>query len=238
MHWRFVKTENVHRGVMALQDLEEQNRLAPGRGLGLIEGLTGTGKTEFLKWYAVHYKNAVKVRSQENWTPNWMLEDLALKLGLGSGGTVKKNMRRLIHELKERPRLVLIDDADRVVRRRRLLETVRDIHDCTFSPIVLVSEGGAKERIFRDSPRNWRRLGQMVTFGPLSAADVQVLAAELADLEFTLEQARRLHEEAQGGIFGQVMLKLADVEARVKANPGQGVTDKVLEMGLKARKAG
>ncbi len=237
MRNKFVQTENVMRTVTALAALEESARVSPGHGLALIDGRTGTGKTRTVEWFAVQNRQAVYLRSHKEWSPTWMVEDVALALGLSSKSIMRLNMRQLISELRRRPRMLILDEGDRVIRREALLETVRDIHDFTGAPIVLIAEGHGKEMLARKSDRAWRRVSQVVDFTPLTVADVQMMALDLADLEIPKPLAELIHRDSKSGQFGEVVVNLEKVEALVKANPGSGVTTRVVEMALRARKA-
>ena len=236
MKHQFVITENVRRGASALLELEENVRLSPGRGLAIIDGITGTGKTEFVKWYVTHNRQAVKLRSLDSWTVQHMLEDISLALFGDYLKTKKATLRRLIEQLQKRPQMIIVDEGDRILTKDRLLENIRDLHDLTNSPIVLVSEGKGKEMVARKERRFWRRVGKLVEFENLSVADVQVLGKELAALDIPRAGAEEIHLAARGGVFGEVMLRLEDLESKVKANPGKKVDDNIVQMALDSRK--
>lgn len=238
MRDKFVITENVSRGVSALAAVEESVRVSPGRGLVLVDGRTGVGKTEFLKWFHVQNRRTVFLRSFKEWSASWMIEDITLALGLPSKNIMKANLRQLIGELERQPRMLLIDEGDRVIRRESLLETIRDLHDATGVPIVLVSEGSGAKMLARKSDRTWGRVGQVVDFTNLSVADVQMLGKELCDLEIPRREAEIIHQDSDGGAFRQVVGALEKVEGLVKANPGMAVSGKVVEMALRGRRAG
>jgi DNA transposition AAA+ family ATPase len=237
MREKFVVTENVQKTFLAAEALWES--VLTGQGLGLLDGRTGLGKTWAVERYVVQNARAVYLRSHKKWSASWMMEDIALALNLASLVTTKKNVRQVIDELKRRPRMLLIDEGDRVIRREDLLETLRDLLDFSGAPVILVSEGSGREAIYRKSERTWRRLGEIVEFKPLTVADVQMMALELMEppAEIPRALAVRIHEEAKTGQFGEVIGNLKKVERLVKANPGTAVTEKVMEMALKERKA-
>jgi len=235
----FVTTDNVKRTLAALDPLcpalEQGLPPATGRGLVLLEGRTGTGKTMCCEWLATQLWYATYVRTMKLWNGPWMLEDLAAALGLAVRGSSKANLRNIVEELRRRPRLIILDEADRVVNNIRLLETIRDIYDTTKCPVALVSEGGGLAAIERRSPRTWRRLGQVVEYATLSARDVQQLWAELAEVQapLSLEQAEQVLKHSQGGSIGEVMVTLEELERKVRANPERGLTPKVMELAFR-----
>jgi hypothetical protein len=153
---------------------------------------------------------------------------------------VEGNIRDLKEELERRPRLLILDEGDRIIRREEMLETLRDLYDITRTPMVLVSEGGGLGMLERKNPRTWRRVGQVVNYQPLGAADVQILWEELAEVTAPLSprQAEEVLRLSGGGSFGEVMVNLEDLERKLKANPGKTLTDKMLHTALQARTGG
>jgi hypothetical protein len=57
-------------------------------------------------------------------------------------------------------------------------------------------------------------------------------------LEIGVALAERLRQMSLSGSFGEVVVNLAKVEAMAKANPDKEITDKMVEMALKARRGG
>jgi DNA transposition AAA+ family ATPase len=226
------------RGWAALAELWE-NKQTSNTNLCLVDGKTGYGKTEFLETYATQHPGRARyLRCLDAWSVPWMLRDICRALGLPPRGTTENNLRQLIAELKERPRIVILDDAqERLIARRHHLNTIRDLHDETKTPIVMVGEGKAQEEVFRKSPSSWRRVSQVVVFQALSVADIQVMAQALCEpgLEIPAALAERIRQESLGGSFGEVVVNLAKVEKAFNANQGK-LTEKVVEMALKTRK--
>ena len=238
MRNKFVVTDNVSRLVDGLEELKARVQAGSERGLGIMEGRTGTGKTWAGEWYIVNHPQAVYVRAMKAWSTAWMMRDLSAAVGLAPRFSTEANLRQLREELSNRPRLVIVDEGDYVIRRLELLETLRDLYDLAKqTPVVLVSEGGGQELVARRSPRTWRRVGQVVKFAGLTPMDVQLMGMELANLTIPRGQAEALHRHAGGGSFGEVMVLLEKVEGLVKANPQAGVTRDLVDMALKERRA-
>lgn len=231
MKTKFVKTENVLRMVAALGELERRESMVPG--LGLIHGHQGYGKTVATHWYAVQ-SAAVYVRAQGAWTVNWMLMDLAATLGLAPEGISRANFRNIVSELGKRPRLVMVDEADYVIRERKMLDTVRDLHDATGAPLVLVGMAGCKEAVARKSPQFWSRVSQEVEFVPLSVEDVRVIALDLADLQLQEDLARKIQRQTEGN-FRKTVVLLNQIEVICKTNKS-APTGKVVEMAARGLK--
>jgi len=223
MKIKFVRTENVNRLVAALAELVRRGPGVPG--LALVHGHQGYGKTVATEWWAVQ-QGAVYLRAQAAWTVPWLLMDLAASLGLAPEHISRNNFRLVIRELRQRPRPVLLDEADYLVRDRRLLDTVRDLYDAAGAPIVLVGMAGVREAVARRSPQFWSRVSQEVEFQPLTVEDTRLIAWELCDLELPAEAARRLVRETEGNIRKTVVL-LHHLETRRKAHPEAEVGEMV-----------
>lgn len=239
----FVRTDNVMRGWTTLEDLWG-NKAASEANLCLVDGRTGTGKSMFLTHYVTQHPGRAKyLRCLDAWSVPWMLRALSGVLGLPPRHTTEVNFEQIKKELIERPRMIILDDAqDRLIKRSHRLNTIRDLHDLTKNPFVLVGEGKALDLVYRESPATWRRCGQVVKFEALSTADIQVMARELCDpgLEINTVLAERILEETNknpllAGCFGEVVVNLAKIEKATKANQGQ-LSGKVLDMALKARR--
>lgn len=158
------------------------------------------------------------------------LAAMAEALNLGSSGAWR-NYNTLKGLLRERREMVLLDEADYIIRDARKLNVVRDLHDATGTPFVLVGMAGAREAVARRSPQFWSRVSQEVEFKALTGADVQVIGAEMADLELPPEMALEVKRRTDGN-FRNVVVMLAALETLIKTNAPagkEGVSMKLVE---------
>lgn len=226
-----IHTDNVSQGLMAIQDLKRQPLTGTGRNMVALEGLTGRGKTLFCEWYAVQDADCLYLEADENWTPSWLLRDVAEGLGLARAHSSETNKLAIVESQRQRqaqglaPRLLLIDEATRVLPVR-LLETVRGLHDKARLPIVLAGETGFWGAIFRKSSRFADRVSQVITFGDVTAGDIGAAAEQLADLRLPEAVAVQIQRQA-GGNFRRAAKILAELERVLKANPGEVTNAKV-----------
>ena len=79
-------------------------------------------------WYASQ-NGSVYVRSKSLWSPKWMLEELAVELGLTPAKHKKDLFMGVMEELRQRPRLVIIDESN--MPPSTCLDAIRDLHDLT-----------------------------------------------------------------------------------------------------------
>lgn len=223
-----IKTDNVMKGLAALQELKKACRDFSGRRFLVLEGATGRGKTVFSRWYAVHDVAAHWVEADPDYTPSWLMRDAAEALGLERKHSLESNKRGIAQAVRRdveagRVRLLVLDEADRLIKKS-LLETVRGLHDVGL-PLVLVGESGAWGKISRLSPRFADRVGQVIVFGDVSARDVAQAAAELADLALPPEVAEHLTKRVEGN-FRRAAKVLEELERLCKAGPGEGGVDR------------
>src|SRR5574340_77280 len=89
-----IQTDNVVRGTFGIQGLKRQHLAAAGgsrRSLLVIEGLTGRGKTVFVEHYVVQDLDARYLEADPDWTPNWLLRQVAAALGLPAAHSAEVN---------------------------------------------------------------------------------------------------------------------------------------------------
>jgi hypothetical protein len=117
-----------------------------------------------------------------------MLEDMLLAFRVQPVRTVKENLRELVRTLRKHGVVFFIDEADRVVRKSLLVETVRDLADISKVPIVLVGQESIYNSLQRNELGNFfSRITEAVEFSPLSAKDIQGIAKELCGLKCDAE---------------------------------------------------
>lgn len=217
MRARMVETENVRRLARVIDQLLDAHEGMPR--LGLVTGHVGLGKSWAVDDAYVN-RGLVYVRACATWTPNAMLRAILTRCGLRPAMSAAENLSRVVSMLKARlgdPRnpargLLIIDEADYLLARAHasrppvILDTVRDLHDLSQAPIILVGEPELADTLRHNasiSPK-WRRFFDRVLiaeqFQPLSAAEIQHLASELTDLEVPREAAEQLERSLEGNL--------------------------------------
>ena len=218
---QFLQVANVRNLVNALAQLRTRDFGVPG--LGIVIGPPGRGKTESAIWYAAN-KNARYILANTVWTPRWMMNDFyLLAKGLRQGpkiGTTQKAWELTLPLLEGNPEPILIDEADRLCRDIKLLEMVRDIHDRTGVPIVMIGTDVLAGRLAQHD-RFWRRVTASVEFEPLSAEEIRLAVHKLAGLQLDQAgaQAITLHTKGQ---FGELMKALPAIKKILAGNQVEG----------------
>lgn len=215
MRSKIVPVKNVARLRAAGDALIQRAIGLPG--IGLIWGPTGYGKTTATTWF-VNQCHGVYIRALEAWSPKTMLRNLARELDIdGLRMNNGELVEAIVQRLSESGRPIFIDEADYVVESKRLTNTLRDIHDLSTAPIVLIGMHGIEKRI-RNNEQFTGRIAQWVSFEGLDAEDARLLADQLAEVTIRDDLLTELHNAAspKGGNGGaetrRLVVGLSNIE--------------------------
>jgi len=224
----FVETDNIRKLVKAMGALEGRDAEIPG--LGLIYGRAGLGKTKAVSWYAVNH-DSIYLRGAALWTPHWMLTDLCAELRQYPERYTAQLFGQVMKALKKSDRPVFIDEADYLLRDSRMLDTVRDLHDKTNIPIVLIGMEQITGKLIRKG-QFWSRLSQIIEFQPLTPGEIAFLAKTWANLK-TEAGASEILRKATAGDFREVTVALYHLERMAKANKSDAITEVMVRSLMK-----
>lgn len=133
----FAQLTNMGLGLRTYLDCEEAPLGNPR--IGTLYGPSGYGKSVAMAFTAQR-TGAIYVEAKSIWTQRSLLEAMAAELGIvGLGRSAPHILQQIIDQLNTSPRGVIIDEMDHLVRKQHV-EIIRDIHDSTMVPILLVGE--------------------------------------------------------------------------------------------------
>lgn len=207
MQSKIVLTKNI----VALSDAATTlTRRAPGMpGMGLVHGETGAGKTTAVTWL-VNRHNGVYVRALAAWTPAAMFTAILRELGRHARGSCAQMVGDIIEALALSGRPLFVDEADYLVDSKRMSESLRDIHDMTSVPVVLIGMAGIDQRLSSRRQLTGRVL-QDVRFEALDLEDAQRVAKELCDVMVKADLLDFAHKKT-GGYVRNLVVALARIE--------------------------
>ncbi|MGE4195301.1 MAG: AAA family ATPase [Pseudodesulfovibrio sp.] len=198
----FIETGNVAKLRTAIGTLSDTERGRPG--IGVIQGEAGRGKTMAAQeWHAVN--GGIFLRVMEGWSQFSFLQALAYETTGERPNNTSRCRNRIMDALSESPQPIIVDEADRLHMGR--IEDLRDVHDMTGCPVVLIGEEGFFPKLHARR-RVHSRIVEVVEFGPVTAEDVMVFATESASLEVTPEACHKLTTLARGSfrvVYGYVL---------------------------------
>ncbi len=222
MKSKIVTVKNVARLAEAGEALMRRDPDLPG--MALVDGDTGVGKTKTITWYH-NTCNGVYVRAMRVWSPQSMLQKISSRLGLAARGSCAAMADDIAGMLTISQRPLFMDEIDEIVQGRRaddLLETLRDIHDLSGAPIVLVGETGIAQKIAHLRRLTGRMLYE-VHFEPQDDADAERLAKELCRVDIQPALVHHLNRQA-GGLTRLILVGLHRITSYASARGKTAVT--------------
>lgn len=178
-------------------------------GMALLHGASGTGKTTACTEVAEKF-DAVHVRACATWTPLSMLSTIARELGEAPHQRCSPMLDTIVRKLRETGQPLIVDEGDYVAESNKLSDTLRDIHDLSTVPVVLVGMDAFKRRIARREQLA-RRIAQWVDFQPADLEDARILADSLCEVGVSDDLLVHLHDVARGSI-GRIKQGLLKIE--------------------------
>ncbi|WP_421210046.1 AAA family ATPase [Aeromonas enteropelogenes] len=172
-----VPVNNVIRLSVAGNEL--MNRPLNTPGLGLVYGQPGLGKTTAVTWY-VNQVNGVYVRAMRCCTPLSLLKDICEELELPTPRSSRDAIRAITLEMAEKNRPLFIDEADYLMGRADLVETVRDIHDVSTVPVILIGMKDIAKKL-KSYPQFASRVMKWIEFGFCTFEDARQIADDMCD---------------------------------------------------------
>jgi DNA transposition AAA+ family ATPase len=222
---KIVPVKNLQRLAEHGEMLRTRNPRTPG--IGVVSGETGFGKSTGLTWYGVRKVRAIYVRAMELWTPSAMLEAIGDELGITIGRNLAKAAQQVVGALVQQNRMLIVDEADYVVEKRRLINTLRDIHDLAGTPLILVGmkEFQKKLRTALEQRQFANRVAFQLEFLPTDFDDTRLTAAELLEIDIDDELLRRVHDASDGNMR-DIVVGLQRIETHFRAKGAKKATAK------------
>lgn len=202
------KTKNLSNLARAADQLRTRNIGTPG--IGLIWGPSGLGKTTAATWFCDQY-DAVYVRAWSTWTPGAMLGAICAALDLPAQTRIASAIDQIVLALSRTQRPLFVDEADYLLGSARLLDTLRDLHDVSSAPVIVVGMGEFRRRAERRE-QFAGRVTARVEFRPADIEDARTTAAAMLErVHPTDDLLGRLVQET-GGSMRRIVSGLAQVE--------------------------
>ena len=191
-----------------------QNRAEGVPGMALVYGEPGLGKTQTINWWALK-NDAILVRCTQLMSARWLLSEILDEMGEISSSRISDCFNLIIKNLITNPQILIIDEIDYLTIDTKIVETLRDIHDKTNIPIILVGMTNAKSRLKRYK-HLYDRLSEIVKFEPFSKQDIAEIVRELSEVTFTDCALRYVNSNINR--FRQLVKIINKAEAIAKAN--------------------
>lgn len=132
-----VQLTNMALALRTYLDCAEARPGAPR--IGILYGPSGYGKTVAMSFVAQRAV-AAYILAKSVWTQRSLLLGIAEELGIRMPArTAPQLLDQIIDQLNREPRALILDEFDHLVHKNHV-EIIRDIHESTMIPILLVGE--------------------------------------------------------------------------------------------------
>lgn len=222
----FVETKNYHRFMEGMDALDARGS-AECR-LVVVDGLPGLGKTTILhRWAAT--EDCVYLRAKADWSPYWMMGELLTELRVTTPHGHEARFRACLAALGQRLQTaevtgaqfaVVIDEADYVSVKGKLVDAVRDLTDLSRVPFILVGMGRIRDSLTR-FPQTASRISRYVRFEPADLEGVSSFMDSKCDIKVAPDLAAFVHR-ATGGFNREILEAITSIERWGHRNPPQG----------------
>jgi hypothetical protein len=216
MKTEIAPVKNIKRLKTLGLTLKEQPDSLPG--IAVCYGESGIGKSTGLTWLCTTELDACYVRALAVWTPKSLLHTIATELDVAPASSNDETLRRIVNALAQSGRPLVIDEADYVVDNTKLLNTLRDLHDLSTMPLILVGMADfvKKLRARRDQKQFAQRVAEELEFKPLDRDDMRVLADTVVEGVEIEDDLIALLLEQTAGITREASIGLAKIERQAK----------------------
>ena len=225
----FVKTKNVKNFVSTLANL--QNRAKGVPGMALVYGEPGLGKTQAaLWWVANNQEDAIYVSATQSMTTKWLLEEIIRELGDSPFYRTSEIFEQIVRELIKRPKVIIVDEIDYLAHEKSTIEMLRDIHDRTHTPIVLIGMTYADTKLKRYR-HLYDRLSEILQFQKFPFEDTKNLINELSEVKF--DNSAIEYMQNCDNRFRQIVKIIDKAESFAKSNEITLIAQKDVQFLLK-----
>ena len=223
----FVKTQNVKNFIALIKNL--QNKPDGVSKMALVYGEPGLGKSRTALWLAAQ-NDAIYIRSSNLMTGRWFLEELVEELGDMPRYLTSDLFRQCINKLVEKPQMIIIDEIDYLAGDKKAIETIRDIHDKTNVPVILVGMSMADKKLLRYR-HLYDRLSEIIKFNSFSFEDVKNIVNQLSEIQVTDPAISLIHN--QSNRFRQIVRLITKIETIAATNNIETVDENILKEIIK-----
>jgi DNA transposition AAA+ family ATPase len=197
--------------------------------MALVYGEPGLGKSRTALWLAAQ-NDAIYIRSSNLMTGRWFLEELVEELGEIPRYWASDLFKQCINKLLEKPQMIIIDEIDYLAGDQKTIETIRDIHDKTNTPIILVGMTLAEKKLSRYR-HLYDRLSDIIQFKAFSITDVSEIINQLCEIKVTEPAVSLIY--SQSNRFRQIVRLISKIETIAKTNNLEIVDENILKEIIK-----
>ena len=222
----FIKTQNVKNFIGLVENLINKPKNIPK--IGLVYGESGLGKSQTALWLACKY-DGIYIRATNLMSGRWLLEEIMKEMDEIPQYLSSDNLNIIVKKLKNNPQIIFVDEVDYLINNYKTIETLRDIHDKTECPIVLVGMSLVHKKIERYT-HLYDRFSEILKFEVFTTNDIGQIINQLSEIPFTPDAIEYIHTKYNR--FRQIVQLINQVEIIAKDNNFTEITKEIAEQIL------
>ena len=208
----FIKTRNVRNFIGLVEALKSKPKNIPK--MGLVYGEPGLGKTQTALWLACKY-DGIYLRASNLMTGRWLLDGLIKEMDELPRYLTSDNFKLVVKKLKANPKVIFIDEIDYLMNNFKTVEILRDLHDETDCPIIMIGMGLAHRKLERYK-HLYDRFSEVLKFETFCVNDTAQIVNELSQVPISADAIEYIHQKYNR--FRQIVQLINKLETLAKEN--------------------
>lgn len=212
MNKTFVRTNNVKNFIGLVENLVNKPKNIPK--MGLVYGEPGLGKTQTALWLVCKY-DGIYLRASNLMTGRWLLDWLIKEMDELPRYLTSDNFNLVVKKLKTNPKVIFIDEIDYLMNNFKTVEILRDLHDETDCPIIMIGMGLAHRKLERYK-HLYDRFSEILKFETFGVSDISQIVNELSQVLVCTDAIECIHQKHNR--FRQIVQLINKLETLAKEN--------------------
>lgn len=212
MKAKFIITTNVKNFITLTNNLINRAKGVPG--MALVYGEPGLGKSAVATWWAAN-NDAIFVSATQVTTPRSLLEEIVKEIGEVPLFRSSDLFEQVVKYLIKEPKILIVDEIDYLTSNKSGIEILRDIHDRTHTPIILIGMRFAKRNL-KHYTHLMDRFSEILHFESFSENETGLLINGLSEIKFTQNAIKCIYQAGFG--FRQIVKLIDKAETLAEAN--------------------
>ena len=189
MNKTFVRTNNVKNFIGLVENLVNKPKNIPK--MGLVYGEPGLGKTQTALRLVCKY-DGIYLRASNLMTGRWLLDWLIKEMDELPRYLTSDNFNLVVKKLKTNPKVIFIDEIDYLMNNFKTVEILRDLHDETDCPIIMIGMGLAHRKLERYK-HLYDRFSEILKFETFGVSDISQIVNELLQVLVCTDAIEYIH---------------------------------------------
>ena len=208
----FIRTNNVKNFIGLVENLVNKPKNIPK--MGLVYGEPGLGKTQTALWLACKY-DGIYLRASNLMTGRWLLDGLIKEMDELPRYLTSDNFNLVVKKLKANLKVIFIDEIDYLMNNFKTGEILRDLHDETDCPIIMIGMGLAHRKLERYK-HLYDRFSEILKFETFGVSDISQIINELSQVPISADAIEYIHQKHNR--FRQIVLLINKLETIAREN--------------------